>query len=340
MTADEPAGWTRELRDAIAPRTVLLVLGVLLLQLGFIASYVGAFHAPKPHEISLAVVAPPSIAHRTAAALDGLDGSPVATRLVDSTSDARELVRTGEVSGALIVSSSGTVDTLIVASGGGVSVSSALEQVATRVNATQNRTITVEDVVPLQDGDERGLTAFYVVIGWIVGGYLAAALIGVAKGARSTNLRRATIRVCAMIPYSLASGLGGALIVGPLLHALEGHTAALFAVGSLLVFATAVVTMAFQSLLGVLGIGVTVLVFVVLGNPSAGGAYREQLLPAFWRWIGQALPNGAGTTAVRQIVYFGGRDIAWPIATIAIYALAGLLATLLAGELSRRGEDG
>jgi hypothetical protein len=40
-----------DLRDAIAPRTVLLVTGVLLLQLGFILSYVGAFHTPgtAPH---------------------------------------------------------------------------------------------------------------------------------------------------------------------------------------------------------------------------------------------------------------------------------------------------
>jgi maltodextrin utilization protein YvdJ len=32
-----------EFRDAVSVRTVLLVVGVLLLQLGFILSYVGAF---------------------------------------------------------------------------------------------------------------------------------------------------------------------------------------------------------------------------------------------------------------------------------------------------------
>jgi hypothetical protein len=40
-----------ELHDAVSLRTFLLVFGVLLLQLGFILSYVGAFHSPRPVRI-------------------------------------------------------------------------------------------------------------------------------------------------------------------------------------------------------------------------------------------------------------------------------------------------
>jgi len=36
-------------RDAIAPRTLALGVGVLLLQFAFILSYIGAFHSPSPH---------------------------------------------------------------------------------------------------------------------------------------------------------------------------------------------------------------------------------------------------------------------------------------------------
>lgn len=340
-TSTAPAvGWREEIRDAISPRTVLLIAGVLILQLGFIGSYVGAFHSPTPHRITFAVTGPTSVSASTATALEALDGEPLSTRVVATAADARELVRIGEVSGALIISAAGTEDTLLVASGGGISVATALEAILTRADAAQSRTVAVEDIVALQSGDGRGLTAFYVVIGWIVGGYLAAALIGVAKGARATNLRRASIRTAAMVPYALLSGIGGTLIIGPVLHALEGHTLAVAAVGSLLVFASAVVTMAFQSLFGVLGIGVTVLVFVVLGNPSAGGAYQAPLLPAFWRAIGPALPNGAGTTVVRQIVYFDGRGSFAPLLVIALYAVVGLSLTLLAGERSRRRGPG
>jgi hypothetical protein len=49
--------------------------------------------------------------------------------------------------------------------------------------------------------------------------------------------------------------------------------------GALLVFAAAAVTMAFQVLFGILGIGIAILVFVILGNPSAGEPYQSALLP-------------------------------------------------------------
>ena len=39
-------GFLAEVRDAVAPRTLALGAGVLVLQLLFIWSYVGAFHAP------------------------------------------------------------------------------------------------------------------------------------------------------------------------------------------------------------------------------------------------------------------------------------------------------
>ena len=188
-------------------------------------------------------------------------------------------------------------------------MSGAVQTVITGVETAQQRTVVVEDLVPLQSGDGRGLIGFYLVIGWIVGGYLVAALLGVSAGSRPATTRRAIFRLGALVPYAVLSGLGGAIIVDPVLGALTGHFAALWALGALLVFAAGAVTMAFQVLFGVLGIGLTVLVFVILGNPTAGGAYQAQLLPPFWRALGGVLPNGAGTETIRRIVYFGGQGI-------------------------------
>jgi hypothetical protein len=219
---------------------------------------------------------------------------------------------------------------LLVATAKGTSTVSAAESVLTAVERSQRRTLEVVEVVPLQDGDGRGLTGFYLVIGWIVGGYLVASLLGVAKGARPANTRRAVIRLASLVPYALASGLLGAVVVGPVLGALHGHLLALWGLGALLVFASAAVTMAFQVLFGVLGIGITVLVFVVLGNPSAGGAYQPALLPPFWRSISTALPNGAGTDSVRRIVYFGGNGVGEHLVVIALYGFVGAAVTILA----------
>jgi hypothetical protein len=323
-------GFRAEVRDAVSARTVVLVVGVLLIQLAFILSYVGAFHAPRPHRIPIAVAAPAQLAPRIVGQLNGLAGDPVRATAAASRGAAASAVRTGRESAALLANPSGPRDTLLVASGGGASVVTAVEQVAQQVDAAQHRSVTIRDVVPLQPGDARGLTGFYLVIGWLVGGYLVAALLGVAKGARPANTRRAVIRLLAVAPYAVLSGLGGALIVGPVLGALTGHFFALWGLGILLVYAAAAVTLAFQVLAGVLGIGLTVLLFVVLGNPSAGGAYQPALLPPFWRALAGALPNGAGTDVVRRIVYFGGRGITGHLLVIAAWLVGGVVIALLA----------
>lgn len=327
-----------ELRDAVTPRAFAYVLAVLLLQLGFVMSYIGAFHDPTPHRIELGLVAPEQVASSSVARLNALSGDPLAARVVSSEQQARQQVRAGELSAALVVDPAGTTDRLLVASGGGASTVTAVEQVVGGVEQAQQRSATTVDVVPLQAGDGRGLSGFYLVVGWLVGGYLVASVLGVAGGAAPVTRRRAGIRLAALVPYAVLSGLGGALIAGPVLGALEGHTVALWWTGALLVFAAAAATTALQVLFGIVGIGAAVLIFVVLGNPSAGGAYQTDLLPGFWRGIGMLLPNGAGTDTVRRIVYFEGSGIGTHLLVIALWALAGLVVSLLAA--SRRSDRG
>jgi hypothetical protein len=334
--APHRGGFAAELRDAISTRTVLLVLGVLLVQLAFVASYVGAFHHPQPHAVSVGVVASdPATARQLAGRLDTLAGHPLDPTALDNRADAVRRIERDKLAGALVVDPSTRNDEVLVAGGGGTSLATALEETLQRVEAEQGRTVTVTDVVPLQSGDARGLTGFYLTIGWLVGGYLVASLLGVAKGSRPANPRRAAIRLGATVPYALLSGLGGALIVDQLLGALTGHFWALAGLGTLLVLAAATVTMALQVLFGTLGIGLTVLLFVVLGNPSAGGAYQTALLPGFWRGIGGALPNGAGTDAIRRIVYFGGTGTTAEVLLVAGYVVVGVAVTLLAARLLR-----
>jgi hypothetical protein len=310
----------------------MLVAGVLLLQLGFILSYVGAFHAPAPDRIPIAVVAPLQIVGQ----LNSLPSHPLdATALTDE-SEAQRRVRRGEVSAALIVNPSGTRDRLLVASGGGSALATAVEQVVTQAESARQRTVTVDDVVPLQAGDARGLTGFYLVTGWIVGGIQLAALLGIARGVRPGTARRAAYRLLACVPYAILSGLGGALIVDQWLGALTGHFVELWWLGALVVFGAAAVTMAFQVLLGIAGIGLALLLFIVLGNPSAGGAYQPALLPPFWRAISGALPNGAATDSVRRIVYFSASGIATQLVVLAAYAVGGVLVALIAGAVFRR----
>jgi hypothetical protein len=341
VSPNQTQGFFAELFDAITPRTLLLVMGVLLIQLAFVLSYVGAFHHPTPHQVPVVVVAPAQISGHVVTGLSGLRGQPLSATAVSSEATGLALLREGRTSGVFIVAPVGTTDSLLIASGGGAALSTAVKDVFTQVEVAEHRTLTVTDAVPEQPGDYRGLSGFYLVVGWLVGGYLVAALLGIAKGARPATTRRAIHRLIALVLYAILSGLGGAIIVGPILGALTGHFMALWWLGASLVFCAAAVTMAFQVLFGVFGVGLTLIVFVVLGNPSAGGAYQSSLLPPFWRAIGSSLPNGAGVGAVRRIVYFGSYNVIDNLVVIAIYTVAGMaIAITGALILARRAAAG
>ncbi|MDH6228205.1 MULTISPECIES: DUF3533 domain-containing protein [Streptomyces] len=329
-----------EVKDAVRPRSALLVLGVLVLGVLFIASYAGAFHAPKPRDIAFGVVA----AQRggpLAARLDALPGSPLDARPVASAEEARRQIADREIYGALVVDPGAPAGRLLVASGGGAPVAEALEEVVVRAEARQGRQVRTVDVVPVRRGDARGLSSFYLVVGWCVGGYLCAAILAVGYGARPANLRRAVIRLLALAVYSVLLGLLGAVVIGPVLGALPGSVAGLWWLGALVVFATGAITFAFQAALGIVGIGLTVLVVVIAGNPSAGGAYPYPLLPPFWRGIGPALIPGAGTWTARSIAYFDARAVIGPLLVLGAWALGGTLLTLLLPvlRLGRRGSE-
>ncbi|MGW1772406.1 DUF3533 domain-containing protein [Streptomyces sp. NPDC002104] len=336
----QSGGFLAEIKDAVTTRAALLVLGVLALQLAFITSYIGAFHHPKPSEIPIAVAAPAApIAEQTSKQLSALPGKPLDPRAVQDEATALRQIRNRDVDGALIVDPAGTTDKLLVASGAGASLSQALEEVVGLVEKTQGRTVRVVDVAPVAAGDGRGLSAFYLVVGWCVGGYLCAAILAISAGARPANVHRAVIRLGALFGYAVAAGLLGAVIADPVLGALPGSVWGLWGLGSLVVFAVGAITLAFQGLAGVVGIGLAILLVVVLGNPSAGGAYPYPLLPPFWKAIGPWLPPGAGTYAARSIAYFRGNDITGPLLVLSGWAVLGSAVTL-ACAAGRRGRAG
>ncbi|MFF1903086.1 ABC transporter permease [Kitasatospora sp. NPDC058218] len=330
-------GLVAELKGAVTPRAALLVIAVLLLQLGFITSYVGALHSPTPHELSIAVVAPPQVSPKLVEALEAVPDDAVRAVTAPDAQTAAAQIKDQKIYAALVVDPAGTEDTLLVANARGPAAARAAESIVTAIDHSQGRTVRTVDTIPLAKGDTNGLSSFYLVIGWCVGGYLVASILGVSAGSKPANAYRALIRLATLALYSIAAGIGGAVIVGPALNALPGSSWGLSAMGALVVFTVGAFTMALQCLFDIIGIGVAVLIFVVLGNPSAGGVFPPPMMPPFWRAIGAWIPNGAGTDAARSIAYFGATNLAMPLLVLLVWALVGVAVTFAAVLRRPRG---
>jgi hypothetical protein len=115
----------------------------------------------------------------------------------------------------------------------------------------------------------------------------------------------------------------------------HGHGYALVALfGALTVLAAGAATVAFQATLNLGGTMLAILAFVILGNPSAGGASPTEMLPGLWRVVGPWLPPGACASGVRSASYFPDASIARPLIVLLVWIILG---SALALAFSRPG---
>jgi hypothetical protein len=304
--------------DVQLSRRILLTAAGLVVALlamaAFAASYIGAFHDPTPHHVPIGV-----IDAQSAAAVDASHGAFSAHR--ESTAALVHDLKARKIAAGL------AGRTLYVASGESYTTAATVAAAFGK----QITGLTVSDVAPLAPGDPRGTTLFYLVIASVFGGYLGATLVNLLLGYVLPTRLLAAARIGALATFA---GLAG-LVVASIVHgfgAITSHFFALWWIAAFVVFAAAAATAALQTALGVAGTGIAMVVFIILGNSSAGGPYQLTFAPGFWRAVGPYLPQAAGLSALRGAVYFDGTNIAGRLAVLAVYAAVGSLVCIAVGR--------
>lgn len=304
-----------------------MLVAALVLMLAFAFFYVGALHDPTPHHVPIAVVGPPAVA----AQLSRLPGDPLDARQSSSRAAAVSQIDDREVYGAY----DPATNRLFVASAANRATAIALEETFDRVAAAQGLpAVRVTDVKPLPAKDPNGTAAFYAVIAWVFGGYIAATLIGLIGSPRSTSRRRAARRIGALAGFGIVAGILSVIMLRASFGVFSGHVVALCAIATLTIFASGAATAGIQAAAGPAGTSLVILVFVILGNSASGGPYARPLLPGLWRTIGGVLPPGASVDLARSALFFNGARIAGPILVLVVWAALGtLLALALGGRI-------
>ena len=211
----------------------------------------------------------------------------------------------------------------------------ALEATFNRIAAAQGQpAVRITDVKPLSLKDPNGTAAFYAVIAWMFGGYIAATLIGLIGTPRSSSKRRAAARIGALAGFAVVAGILSVVMLRATFGVFSGHVFALCAIAVLTVFSSGAATAGIQAAAGPAGTGLVILVFVILGNSASGGPFARPLLPGLWSTIGGVLPPGASVDLARSALFFDGGRIAGPILVLMVWAVLGtLLALALGGRI-------
>jgi hypothetical protein len=315
-------------RTALLPenrKLAIALVGVLAVVFIFVSSNVAANHDPKPHDLPVGMVGPAQLVGATARQLDRR--APGAFQILGyrSLAAARTAILHRAVYGAF---DPGPPPSLLIANAASLPVATLLQETFTAADRPHGARLVVHDLVPLPPTDPTGATSFSATLSLIIAGVLGSSIVYM-----TTRGRTLAAHLSAVIVLGIGAGLLTAVATNVVVGAFSGHFLAIWGVAALFVLALALPIAFFQRLLGLVGTGVGLLVFIVVGDPSSGGATAPQLLPDPWRVISQALPPGAAVTAMRDVVYFHGYGATRGLIVLGSYAALGAILAIIADRI-------
>jgi len=179
--------------------------------------------------------------------------------------------------------------------------------------------------VPLPTKDPFGIVPALMLIPLLIGGYIC-----------STNLLAATgkperWRGFVLVGFAIVAALVVDLIVCLWLQGYATDTFwIVWPIAALIILVTALVAAVLQKLIGAIGTLLTVILVMLFGNPSNGGATGVPYLPTFWRDIGPFLPPRNAYILLHNTIYFHGNGITQALVALLLYAgIAGIILGLL-----------
>ena len=310
---------------------VVMTIAVTMVSI-FAVSYTLALDRPTPHDIPAAVVGHPAHRPGVIPALEAATGNGLRLFRYTSLAGAKRAIDEQRIYAAVTLT--GSRPRLLVASAAGTSVARVLEQAAHAVPPSAGGPLQVVDLHPLPPTDPQGLASFYATLAATILGFVT--MFQLRANAASLSLR--AWLVC-IIVLALVGGLVLALITDPLLNALRGPFPELWAALAAEVAAAALFNSAMLTLIGRWAFIPTWGLFIAIGNAASGGAVAPPLLPAFYRFVGRFLPNGAIVETIRNAVYFTHYQHLAPILVEAAW-ITGALVLLLIAAASRHRTPG
>ncbi len=284
-----------------------LVVGIVLVSL-FTFFFVYPLHDPKPNDLPVGIFDATGYGPST-------EGYEV--KQYPDEEAARQAILDREIYGA---SSAGKT---LVSSAASFTVAQTLKEMAGDAE--------VVDVRPVAKEDPRGLSINFTILPLSVTAILGALLLFQLAPAVTPPTRLAALTL-----FALVGGITSMLIAHVAIGAIPGPFLALAGLAALAIAAMATASSGLMQRLGPPGIGLSFLIFLMLGNPASGAASAPELLPDPWKDGGQFLPPGALGTGLRNVAYFDGAALTRPLLVLLAITALGVVLVLTGPRGSAR----
>ncbi|MFV2118629.1 ABC transporter permease [Streptomyces sp. Act-28] len=311
MDATPPQRGAAGLKGVLLPAVIVLIIGSV-----FVSVYLAAFHAPRPHQLPVAVVGTTQQSRQTAAGLEhGLPGA-FAVQHYSQEDAARAAVEDRTVYAAYLADAADGPE-LLYAGANGPSVTSTVTEAFSSLAQADGHTLAPKDIVPAPAGDTRSMSVFYAAFGVVLAGYL----FGMMTYQMAPRLRFRA-RMASLALFSVLGGVIVALLTGSLgFAALPGPFLGIAGIIALMAAAVGSATMAFMRLFGPAGMSLASVVLLILGNSTSGGTLPAAYLPDWLHPLSGVLPVGVGVRAIQGLSHFRDDGLTQGIVVLAVWTV-------------------
>lgn len=307
-------------------RAIVAGAALGILQLIVIVTLAWAGPDDSTHGAPIRIVAPPVVATSLVEAANSASGRPLDAQALATDADARDSVASGRSVAAVVVDLSEERDVLYIAGVNGQALNRAIQREVGTFEGAFGRSVVVKDLVPAKSGG-GGLGPVYVFAGLtVLIGLGIAVVVTWRHGPAAATLLEGTRR---FVVVALAAGLVGGAIGTYFANYFDTGFGMWWLIASLTVLASAMTTLALQSLFGVVGIGVAMTVMILTAAPLVT-LVHPLLLPEPWATLTPWLPHGAALEAGMSQAYFGGEQLLRPILVLLAWTALSLLTNIVA----------
>ncbi|MEU3501283.1 ABC transporter permease [Streptomyces hundungensis] len=306
------------MKGVLLPVAVVLAIGTI-----FVSVYLAAFHAPRPHDLPVAVVGTTADAHRVEAGLERAISGGFDVRTYGDEAAARQAVEHREVYAAYLPSRGQQGGKLLYAGANGPSVTGTLTAAFAQAAAPESPPPVAQDILAASAGDTRGLSVFYAAFGLVLAGYLFGMMT--YQAAPALRFRQ---RIASLTLFGALGGIIVALLAGATgFSALPGSFVGTAAVTALMAMAAGGATMTIVKWTGSAGAAIASVILLIFGNATSGGVMPPFYLPDWLHPLSGVLPVGAGVRALQGMSYFHDDGLWSGLAVLAAWIIAcvGLL---------------
>ncbi len=173
----------------------------------------------------------------------------------------------------------------------------------------------------LPDGTGNGWSAFYYALLLVLAGFTASIVVSrlvdsmLTNQAKISRLRTLLIKWAMVAVLALLTSAAYLLIAGQLGMPVQ-NSLMLWLFGAFAILSVGVASTSLIAVLGAVGVGVSMFVFVILGIPSAGAIVPLQATPAWFEWLAKFEPMHQVFLGTRSLLYLGGSCRFRPFAVV------------------------